>query len=415
MVADPQHFMHRPLPIRLINWLGKGADLLKLPIAQLTEESLMAAARRKTGLQDWGESEKFQTPLRVMLESYQREGRLSFFGRFALCQDLIKRLSNRLLIQDELVRHPEILQEKITTPLFIVSLPRTGTTLLQRLLSQDSAYRSLLFWEALAPAPGPDQQSHATDPRIAETEKVLRIQDKIIPQFAAIHPMGATEPEECVFLLNNSLMTPSFYIAAHAPHYFEWLTGQNQSMEPVYQFYRQQLQLLQFRMPTERWLLKAPLHMYSMQALLAVFPDACIVQTHRDLTEVIPSVCSLQATIRGAFTDELDLAEIGKEVVRDMEILLERSQLARTSSNPDRFFDIRYHDLVAEPVAVVQKLYQHFGLEFTADFEKKLEQWIRANPKNKTGAHHYSLEQFGLDRNMIQKRFAKYSAQFGVA
>ncbi len=408
--AGPQ-FCHRPIPIRLLNWIGSILDRLGISLANRSEDSLMAAACRRTGLPDWGD-ESFREPLRVLLKSYRKDGMINFVGWFMIHELLIMHLSNRLHIQKELKRHPEILQESIRKPLFIISLPRTGTTLLQRLLSLEPSNRSLLYWEAINPAPPPEPQTHETDPRIAEAEKKLLALNKMAPSYASIHPMHAKGAEECIILLANSFSFPSFHLFAKNTQYTEWLRGQN--MVPIYLYYRRQLQLLQSRYPTGRWILKAPLHMHYIDTLLEIFPDACVVQIHRDPLKVIPSVCSLVANLRGIYSDHMNPYLIGQEFLSELKIMAEKSSVARDAADPDRFYDIHYKDLVQDPAGTVRRIYKHFGYEFDSRFEERMHEYLSANPQDKHGVHHYSLEQFGLDRDMVNRSFAAYCERFGI-
>lgn len=414
MSVDLKEFLHRPLAVRCCNRLAPLIDGLGLPVAELSETSLVNEACRRTGLSDWGPDDSFRVPLRLLLDSYQKDSQLTLVGRYIVRQKLVKHLTNRLRIQEELKRQPAILQEEIRRPIFIVSLPRTGSTLLHRLLAQDPASRTLRLWESLSPAPATPPTAMASDPRIQATEAMLRMKQKLMPGFVRLHHFGAEEPEECFPLLENSLLCPSFYLLGHAPRYYAWLAEGEQDLVPTYRYYRQQLQIRQFGHPPRRWLLKAPLHMFGLKALLEVFPDACIIQTHRDLCQVIPSAASMVARFRGALSDRLDLAAIGQEVVRNTGVNLARALAAREGADPARFFDIGYRAMVSDHVAAIQALYRHFGLDFSPRFEEGIRDWLRQNPKNKRGVHRYDLAQFGLDPATIYRRFADYHQRFAI-
>lgn len=372
----------------------------------------MAAASRKTGLSDWGD-ESFRIPFQILLESYRKDARLNFVGWLLLHRDLIKYLSNRLLIREELKRHPEILQKPVHRPLFIVSLPRTGTTLLQELLAHDPSNRSLLFWEAHRPSPSPDPHTRETDPRIKEAEKDLRYMHAMAPGYASMHLSLARGPHECIPLLSNSFASSSFYAFANLPRYAEWL--REQDMLPTYLYYRQQLQILQWRCPGDRWLLKSPVHLYSLDELLAVFPDACIVQTHRDPLSIVPSGCSILSTIQGIRSDHVDPVHLSREWLRDMEFTMERVTKARDSADSARFFDVYYKDIVQDPIETVRHIYEHFRYDFTDRFEQGMCKWLAANPQHKHGVHRYSLEQFGLNKDIVNRYFAKYCERFHIS
>lgn len=380
------------------------------PMSQ-TADSLMAEACQATGLNDWGD-ESILTPLGILTESYRDQGGLDSQGLFMLYQLLIKHLSNRLLILDELKQNPEITSKPIHRPLFIVSMPRTGTTLLTRLLAQDPANRPLLHWEAMRPTPPPTPQTRETDPRIEEAEKNMEGMYQISPDLRKKYPTGARESEECVGLLMNSFVCHCFHMFAKTDTYTEWLGMQN--MVPTYNFYQKQLQLLQFRLPTERWLLKSPWHMYALDALLSAFPDACVIQPHRDPNKLIPSICSLMASFRIIFKKDVDMADVGMEFFKDWADMLDRCIKARDASDPARFFDVQYQDILKDPVGTVQKIYEYFGYSFTDQFKKGMLEWLAKNPQHKYGVHKYSLEEYGLNKEEMNQRFAAYRDRFSI-
>ncbi len=409
---DASQFYYRPPHIRLVNLVGRLLERLGISPANWSEDSLMAAACKNTGLSDWGD-ESIREPLRVLLESFRKDAKLNSVGWFAVYKTLTRHLSNRLRIQDEVKRHPEILKQEIHKPLFIVSFPRTGTTLLHRLLAQDPANRSLRCWEALCPVPPPDPQTDEVDPRIAATGEELEKFYKIAPNFHAIHSVGAKEQEECFFLFMNTFTSSDFQVYGEIPTYYKWFIKQD--LVPAYIFYRRQLQLLQWRYPTSRWILKAPSHMYGLDALFTVFPDACVLQIHRHPFRTVPSKCSLLANIYGVFSDNLDLSVIGRDYLRHCEILTEKNIKVRDTVDSAQFFDIDYKDLVQDLAGSVRRIYEYFGKQYDAGFEERIRRYIAANPKDKHGVHRYSLEQFGLNREMVNRSFAAYCKRFGIA
>ncbi|MCP4107147.1 MAG: sulfotransferase [Desulfobacteraceae bacterium] len=379
--------------------------------SEATADSLMDAACKATGLSDWGD-ESIREPLHVLLESYRKDANLNSQGWLEVHQILIMHLGNRLRIQDELKRNSEILKQEIRKPLFIISLPRTGTTILHRLLAQDPSSRPLRYWEALSPAPPPELQTYDTDPRITAAENYLKGFYEAAPEFAAVHMVTARGEEECLFLLANTFKFPSFKLFGRLVQYFEWLDKQD--MVSAYRYHRKQLQLLQLHIPTERWVLKTPWHTYALEALLAVFPDACIIQTHRDPLKVIPSYCSLIATFRGPHSDHLDLGVIGRECLHEWETLLNRTMKVRDTVDSARFLDVHYKDIVQDTVGSVRGIYEYFGYAYNDSFGEKMREYLVSNPKDKHGSHHYTLEQFGLNKEMVNQSFAAYCERFGI-
>lgn len=371
----------------------------------------MAEAVGETGLSDWGD-DAFREPLNVLLQSCKTEAKLNAAGQAGVQRQIIDCLRNRLLIHNEVKRNPDIRNVEICRPLFIATLPRTGSTLIQRLLSQDAANRSPLLWETLAPAPAPHFHSHGSDPRIAETQKMIDDAYKQHPELKAMHATGAVEPEECLALLCNSFVAPGFNLSAHVPGYMRWL--QNQDMLPTYEYYRLQLQILQYRYPTRRWVLKAPDHLFAMDALLAVFPDACVVHCLRDPTESFTSLASLwNAWIRGG-SDDVKTVEMIDEMIRYVRHCTDRFLAARDGSNASGFFDIEYDLLVADPIRTVRSLYEHFDLDLTADALERMQIWLVDNRQHKHGKHRYAMEDFHLNRETIFAAIEPYCRRFGL-
>ena len=387
------------------------SSILGIASENATETDLMAAAVKETGLSDWGD-ESFREPLKVLLESYKNESELNLLGHLTTHRTIIECLCNRLRIQQELKQHPEIRQEQIYKPLFIVSLPRTGTTLLQRLLAMDPFNRSPLLWEIFQPAPAPELKTHESDPRIAEVEKKFKEMNQLIPNLKLIHEMGAKKPEECTWLHKNSFVTPSFSDTDKIQGYMEWLHKQN--MICTYEYQLVQLQILQFRYPTNRWVLKAPAHMYSIDALLAVFPDACVLQTYREPEESVPSFINLINTIRCAYSDHVESKLLAIERLNFLKHMAERYLKAREDADPDRFCDIYYKSFVKDPVTSVRKIYEYFDYEFSSEFENRMIEWLAENLQHKHGKHIYSLEEFGLDQDMVYSALEKYCTRFGL-
>jgi hypothetical protein len=282
-----------PLSIRLLNRVGSHLERAGAFRNLLSVDSLVKQAQKNTGLSDWGNGD-FLTPLELLTQPDTDKFGITFYGKVRLRRELLRCLSNRLLIQDEVKRHPETLLETISRPLFIVGLPRIGSTLLQRLLSQDPHCRPLLDWENFQPAPASDPRTHGSDPRIKQAEKDSKSLARLFPDpvYAAMHFADVKQPEECWGLQQNTLMMPgAFSLMANFPKYLAW--HQEQDLGEAYGFYRLQLQILQRNFPPAHWVLKASDHLPNLGVLLSTFPDACIVHLHRDPKEVVPSCCDI--------------------------------------------------------------------------------------------------------------------------
>ena len=245
---------------------------------------------KSAGSDDLG-SDSFREPLEVFLGACATEADLSTFGRILVSKMLAGSLANRIALHEWATAHPEVRDERITGPWVIVGLPRTGTSLLSMLLGLDPMARPLLQWEASDPIPPPTLEGADEDPRIAKAAKNLEGLMKLNPPLKAMHPFGATMPEECVALFMYDIRSLALETQAHVPTYARWL--ERCDMAPAYAQHRLALQTLQSRQPTERWVLKTPYHLWHLDALLAAYPDARIVWTHRDPGPVVTSLASL--------------------------------------------------------------------------------------------------------------------------
>jgi hypothetical protein len=323
---------------------------------------------------------------------------------------IIRLLSNRLQIQAELKRHPDILNTPIKQPLFIFGLPRTGSTYLHNLLCQDPSVRWLPLWQGYIPYPSPDPQTSGQDPRIKQTQDAFKNYEFFTPESTAMHKYDACAPEECVWLLQNDFACTSFSFLTQIPSYTAWL--RNQDMVAVYEYYRQQLQLLDWRFASHRWVLKNPFHLGDLSALKTVFPDACFIQTHRDPAQVVASYCHLIKNLRPVYSDHLDLQAIGHEILEILSNQVEQGMKARETIEEQRIYDVHFSQLVQNPLETVRQIYNHFGYELTQTMEENVQQYMKNNPRYKHGKYGYSLEEFNLDLTNVNQTFFKYIKKF---
>jgi Sulfotransferase family len=398
--------MPLPLPIRALN-----ATRLRWP--RLDEAALLARARRATGLDDFGDP-WFRTPLRALLASLEGEAALTPFGRLIARADLVRLLGNRLRMTDVLARNPAITGAPVARPLFVVGLPRTGTSILHELLAQDPANRVPMSWEVMHPYPPPERATYTSDARIAAVEKHLAGVDRVLPGFKAMHPMGAELPQECVALTAHDFASMLFSTTHRVPTYQAWLDAAD--LRPVYASHRRQLQYLQWRCPAEHWVLKSPGHLWALDALLREYPDAQIVQTHRDPLKVVASLSSLVATLRGMASDAIDRAGIGAEWTVRL-----ADGLARATAVRDRWpasapapFDVQFAELLRDEIGMVRRIYAHVGRSLSAEAERRMRAFLAANPRDKHGAHRYTLADAGLDAAAERARYAAYQQRFAV-
>ena len=397
--------------MRAINSLGRALNSCGLPPLRLSAVALMAAAQRRTGLSDWGDA-SFREAFRRLLEAYERTAQLHLLGRLALRQECLRLLSNRLRIQEDLKRFPLIEQTPIKKPLVIVGLPRTGTTLLHHLLAQDPSARVPRLWELLQPSPPPCPGTLATEPRLKQAEQLIRRAITLAPHFQALHPLSATGPEECLFLFQHAFMSVVFEAYGEVPDYITWLL--HQDLTSVYRYYQQQLQVLQWRWPGDHWVLKSPHHLFFLDVLLTVFPDACVVQTHRDPATALASLCSLLATTRSLYSQRVAAQRLGNQCLATWGTALDRMLRVRAAADPARFYDLQYEDLLADPMDAVSRIYGYFGYTAPPGMEASMQRWLTAHPQHQYGVHQYTLRQFGLDRTTVARRCAAYLHRFHI-
>jgi hypothetical protein len=398
----------QPGAVRAINALG--ASLAHLGVQpRLTADSLLAAASKRTGLHDFGPDD-FREGLQVLVDSLEWEARLTTIGRVAARKRLIGLLETRLQLVEQRRRDPGVQDQQILRPLFVLGLPRTGTTVLYGMLAANPAMRSPASWEVARPFPPPGTTE---DPkRVAAMDKDLAGFRRIAPGLEAIHPLGSRLPQECLALQAPQFASYEFVTTFPVPGYWAWL--REQDLTPAYAFEKQFLQHLQSGHAGERWILKTPAHLMWLDTLLHVFPDALLVHTHRNPTAVLASVSSLMHGFRSAMSNDVDKYDVGREQLEAWTWGLHRTMAVRDRLTPDRVVDVQYDDTVGDPVGTVRRVYEHFGLERTPAVDEGVRAYLAENPRDKHGAHRYTLEEFGLDRDEVDAAFAAYRERFGV-
>jgi len=374
---------------------------------------MIAEAERATGLADWG-GDDFREPLRVLIGALNTEAQLHEQGERIARRHLHDVLCGRLKMAEDRKRFPGIAAEQITRPVFVIGLPRSGTTFLHNLLTQDPHNRSPLTWEIMLPSPPPERDTYRDDPRIAQCQAKLREIGFLDEGLQAIHPFGAKRPEECNFIWEYSLRTVNYMAWWNVPSYTKLLYGGD--MQPVYEAHKRFLQHLQHRHAGERWVLKTPAHMAWLDTLLAVYPDACLIQCHRDPAKIIPSLANnllqyrkLYSTLRpsGSF----GMVELQARSLERVAAIRDRPELS------ERFIDAHYADVQAEPMSVVRRIYRHFGLPLAAESAAAMKAWLgRDRSEHAAGPQHvYSGETFGVDHAEIDQHFGDYLRRYNIA
>jgi hypothetical protein len=395
----------RPLWMRALNGAGRWLPGVGRPSA----EEWWAAARR--GLEDAGEPSPAATEaMDVLVDSLVNESRLNIVGRFAARDDTIRMARNHLRIARQLREQPEILDTEWPPPVFIIGLPRTGTTSLHHLLAQDPRSRTIPYWESFDPIPprsGPDE-------RAGKVDKMLRQLEGLAPDYHAIHPMSANGAEECVALFMNELRTLQFDFQYRAPGYSKWLLAQDARI--AYSAYQRQLRMIQFFRPAgSRFILKDPTHIVHLETVLELFPDARLIFTHRDPASTLSSICSLIAHTRAIFSDDVDPFEIGREVVEGVwPRAVERAVEIRAGLPKDRFIDVRQADLAADPIGTIRDVYAAMGFEFDEEAQASVETY-RAQQESRPPSHHeHRAEGFGLHPEALRERLQAYVEDFDL-
>ena len=398
----------------LLQFLRRGARLIDSPARRfvtLDPDALLAAARRRADHRDF-EDMTFLEGLNRLLHALGTEARLNLLGRIVARDSIVGYLANRLRLEQDRRGHPEIAAQRIHRPIVITGLPRSGSTLLHSLLAQDPANRVPRMWEMVTPSPPPDGATYECDPRIASLERRLRWFDRLVPEFKKIHSVGARLPEECVVILSHSFLSSQFCSMYVVPSYQGWV--RSQSLLPAYRLHRRFLQQLQWRCSGERWVLKAPAHLPALAELCAVYPDIGVIMTHREPLEVLPSEASLHTVLRQTFSDAVDPAAVGREVTELTADEIRTGLRARDQgcAPAEQFLDVRYRDLIEDPIGTVRSAYAHFDVPFTATAETRMRRYLADSPKDKHGAHVYSLSQFGLDADEEHERYRDYRERF---
>jgi hypothetical protein len=403
----------RPLGVRALNGAGAALRGLGLPVVRLDPDTLSGRARRRARLDDFGD-QRFHEGLQRLVHALEDEARLTLLGRLVARDEIVRLLANRLQLTDVLRRHPEIQRASVARPLFILGLPRTGTSILHELLAQDPQNRVPMTWEVMHPFPPPEAATYESDPRIATVEKHLAGIDRLIPGFRSMHPMGARLPQECVAITQHELGSLVWPTTHRVPGYAAWLDGIDHG--PVYAAHRRWLQYLQWKAPAQRWMLKSPGHLWTLDALLREYPDACIVQTHRDPLRVLASLVSLVCTLRSIATDDIDPHEVGAEWSVRLADGMYRTMAVRDRGllPPAQVFDMHFRDFLRDEIAMVRRIYGHFGMELSREAEARMRRFLGDNRADKHGRHTYSLALGGLDEATERARYAAYQERYEI-
>ena len=377
---------------------------------KINANEIIDQAKSETGLSDLGEP-LFSEGLNRLIDSINNEANLNEIGIQAQPIRIQGLLSNRLRFEEDLKKFPEILDQQIIAPIVIVGLPRTGSTMTHRLLASDPNHTAMLWWEGRYPALLPGEKRGDIEARMelgkAEVDAVVAAS----PEALDIHPWDYKGADEEILLLEHNFLStvPESFMAL--PSYSEWIEEQDHTL--AYEDLKKFIQYLQWQNPgreKKRWVLKSPHHLGFIDKMISVFPDAKIIQTHRDPIKTVPSFCSMCANLFEPLTTNFDKVFIGKHWSNKLTRALNHC-MNISEQHPDNFLDLEFLNMIKDPIDEMKKIYEFIGEPFGEKTEVAMEAWREEN-KHEMGAHKYSLEEYDLTESQINDNFAKYQQKY---
>jgi hypothetical protein len=345
-------------------------------------------------------ADEFIDSYRFLLHEAAEEDTLSMVGWQGFTDDLTRRMTNHLRVERLIAEHPEIAKEPIERPIVVVGLPRTATTLTHKILIQPEGNRAPLMWELMNTHRG-DIDPKLRDKLVKDAQQMASLASKASPVWDLIHPMNALQPEECIFALPHGYQ---FITRAALPAYRRWVDERDYTED--YGHLKRVLQVLQWNQPRKRWVLKTPFHLFNLDVLLKVFEDATIVWMHRDPATVMGSWCSLVETGRALHHRTYDPSRIGPEWLDIFGKGVAKARAVRSTAMRERFVDVPYHSLTADPYGFLPKLFERLGMDWTMKEEANLEQ-VLARPGMRR-SHEYHLSRYGVEIDDVEEAFGDY-------
>ncbi len=385
-------------------------DMQPGAIDKLTEENLLGEAKRRAGLSDFGDP-WFLEPMRKLLDSMNTEAKLSPAGIANQGGRIVNGLVSRLRLQDALKRHPEIHDEKVIVAGTIVGLPRTGSTMFHRLLASAPGFNAIKWFETQFYAPFPNEERGNPVERRALATKVM--EGYVAAGMMSIHPFAIDEPDEEIIIMDQVFVGTMPESAMYLPSYCEWLgtfdhTKAYEDLKTILKFF----QWGDVNRQGKRWVLKTPGHLPTLDTLFKVFPETTVITTHRDPIQTVPSYCSMLNSLIHMNSDDVDDVQFGRFTEKRWAGFLGRYEAARERIGPHRFIDIKYEDVVNAPLDQARPVMAKLGIPMTKEAEAAMTEWLQENARDKRAAHHYSLEQFGLTTELLEKDFESYRKRF---
>jgi len=420
-------------PVRVINAIGKffcGCRVLKwlgIPVLTLDRTALEKTAKRRCAdkkipaldegkitpegvTQSVAETKmmQYRKPLDIVMKDLGKMD-LTLVGTMLMHNYFSNIIATRMQVMQYIRQNYLALNRiEIKRPVFVVGLPRCGTTITYNLLASDPNVRFVPNWQAQCPTL-PEAKAKA------EVGMGLKASHWLVPDLKKVHDFGIDDPEECIVWMGQTFICYLFVVLVNMPGYWEFLYSQNTDMEGVYRYHKYILQILEHRFPqprtdgkgNKRWVLKSPAHLPYIDFLLQMYPDAQIVWNHRDVVSAFASSCSLVKHFQMLSHEKVDRKAIGQHVLTSSQVWLNRALEARRKY-PDNFYDLRFDDLIKDPVEAVHKVYDRFGYDWTPDVEKALRAKYADMPRNKHGEHKYTLAQYGLTTETLESKLAPY-------
>lgn len=396
----------RPAWARRLVALGAGVGGAE-SLVGLDVEELVATACRTTGLHDFG-APTWEEPFRRLVDALDGEARLHALGRLLCRADLLRHLQTRLRVVDALRREPSIAEERIDAPIVITGPARSGTSILHELLAEDPNLRAPLAWEMAHPFP----PAGGADERADWAEAEYDLWGDIQPEFLAVHELASRLPEECLWLLAPEFDMGFWSTCTEVPSFLAWRAGTDPA--PAYRMHRTMLQVLQAGTEPKPWALKSPVHLGRLPALLAEYPDARIILTHRDPVRTIPSAVSTLTAGRWLRSDAVDRRAIAAGVGFGFPLLLNGLAAGRDALPAAQVAHVHYLDLLRDPVGTIRSAYEHLGLEFGPDLPARIEGYLAGRKQDKYGVHRYPVADTGLDLDQVREQCRPYTEAFGV-
>jgi hypothetical protein len=348
---------------------------------------------------------------RVLLDAYDNESKLNAFGRQNTMEKLHKLLAQRLRAEQFLAQHPQVLDQEVRRPIIICGLVRTGSTALHYLMGQDPDMQNLQYWLANSPQPRPPREQWESLADYQASVAELDAMYEADPSLKAIHFMMPDGPEECRHLLSQSFTDDGFEVNASIPSFSSWY--ENADLEFAYRQHKHLIQIIGSNDTEKRWLFKYPVHLRHLPSLFKVYPDACVVWTHRDPAQVLPSYCSLMAGFRAIWEDNTDPKDMSDRQLELWARAAEKALAFRQQCDPGQFYDMHFSDFMSDPMATIQNIYSYFDQPLSEDAQNRMRIWHEDNRQNKHGKHSYS-DEIGVSKEAIHERFATYMQALNV-